>query len=260
MALEQKYASKDLIPANRAELYVERDGAFVLDVAGRDERDAKLDEMRKHNIELNKKLVEVGRRFEGIDPEAVRKLAAEKQALEEAAALKAGEFDKVLLARLAVSKAEQDKVLAAEKLEKAALHAELVSVRIDQVVANEATKRGLRPTALPDITARAKNTFRLVNGVPQAMENDGQTVRVGKDGLTPLTMAEWLDAQVSEAPHLFEGNAGGGAAGNITGGGASGRAVMGRNPFKRDAGWNVTEQMALMKTDPQLAARLKAAA
>ena len=29
MALEQKYASKDLIPASPAELYVERDGAFV---------------------------------------------------------------------------------------------------------------------------------------------------------------------------------------------------------------------------------------
>ena len=49
-----------------------------------------------------------------------------------------------------------------------------------------ATKRGLRPTAIPDITARARTVFRLVDGAPRAYEADGQTVRVGKDGITPI--------------------------------------------------------------------------
>ena len=31
-----------------------------------------------------------------------------------------------------------------------------------------------------------------------------------------------------------------------------------KNPFRKDT-WNITEQMKLMKSDPQLAARLKAA-
>ena len=71
-----------------------------------------------------------------------------------------------------------------------------------------------------------------------------------------MTLEEWLDTQVSEAPHLFESNAGGGAAGNGSGG-VGHRSV--KNPFTKE-NWNLTEQMKLQKTDPQMAQRLKAAA
>ena len=98
--------------------------------------------------------------------------------------------------------------------------------------------------------------FKLVNGAPRAFEADGTTVRYGKDGVTPMTLEEWVDAQVSDAPHLFESNAGGGAAGNASGG--SGNRPV-KNPFRKET-WNLTEQMKLQKSDPGLAARLKAAA
>ena len=100
--------------------------------------------------------------------------------------------------------------------------------------------------------------FRLVNGVPTAYEADGTTVRAGKDGISPLNLEEWVDALVSDAPHLFESNSGGGAAGNTSGGGG-GHRPQGKNPFRRES-WNLTEQMKLIKSDPQLAARLKAQA
>jgi hypothetical protein len=122
-----------------------------------------------------------------------------------------------------------------------------------------ATKKGLRPTAIPDITARARSVFRLVDGAPRAYEADGQTVRVGKDGITPMTLDEWVDLQVADAPHLFEANAGSGS-GNTNGatnGVGGGRSV--KNPFRKET-WNVTEQMKLVKSDPHLADRLKAAA
>ncbi len=84
-----------------------------------------------------------------------------------------------------------------------------------------------------------------------------------EDGITPMSLEEWVDLQVSEAPHLFEANAGGGAAGDGSGGAAGsgpGRANRSvKNPFRKET-WNLTEQMKLMKSDPQLAARLKAAA
>jgi hypothetical protein len=91
------------------------------------------------------------------------------------------------------------------------------------------------------------------------LEADGQTVRQGRAGA--MTLEEWVDLQVSEAPHLFEANAGGGAPGGGTPGtgGAGKPGIAGRNPFRRET-WNLTEQMKLQKTDPQLAARLKAAA
>ena len=142
--------------------------------------------------------------------------------------------------------------------ERDALNSRLVTIQIDQGVVATATKRGLRATAIPDITSRARSVFRSVNGVPTAFESDGQTVRVGKDGTSAMNLEEWIETQVSEAPHLFEGNAGSGAAGNGSGGVGGGNR-SGRNPFRKET-WNLTEQMKLQKTDPALAARLKAAA
>jgi uncharacterized membrane protein YgcG len=162
-------------------------------------------------------------------------------------------------------KGDFDRQLGTVAGERDALNSRLVAIQIDQGVVAAATQRGLRATALLDITARARGVFKLVNGVPTAFEADGESVRVGKNGVSPMTLAEWVDAQVSEAPHLFESNAGGGGGGatsqygNGSGGGGGAASHAGRNPFKREH-WNLTEQMKLQKTDPALAARLKAAA
>ena len=254
MGLKYKYKSKDEVPAEQAALYAEREGEWVLDCDGVAEK-GKLDEFRANNVALLKQVEELKKRYEGIDPEEVRKLTEEKQRLEEERQLKAGEVEKVLENRIRGLKAEWEKQVAALSAERDALSGRLTTIQIDQGIVGAATKRGLRPTALMDITARARNVFKLVNGVPRAFEADGVTVRYGKDGVTPMSLEEWVDTQVSEAPHLFESNAGGGAAGNGSGG-VGQRA----NPFKRGPEWNLTEQMRLLKTDPGLAARLKAAA
>jgi hypothetical protein len=260
MALKLKFKSKDEIPADQQALYVERDGEWTLDVDGGAVERAKHDEFRNANIALKKELEEQKRRFEGIEPEEVRKLAEEKRQLEETQQIKAGEVEKVYENRLKTARADWDKQFSAVTAERDTLNTRLTSIQIDQGVITVATKKGLRPTAIPDITGRARNVFRLVNGAPTAFEADGKTVRVGKDGITPMTLEEWVDLQVGEAPHLFESNAGGGAAGDASGGGAATRATKSvRNPFRKET-WNLTEQMKLQKTDPQLAARLKAAA
>jgi hypothetical protein len=246
MPLKYKYANKQEIPAELQPFYVEREGAWLLDADGVVSQ-ARLDEFRQNNIALTNQL----KRFDGIDPDAVRQLADEKRKLEEAAQIKAGEVDKVVAARL---KAELDKIHAPVVAERDALHGRLTAIQIDQAVVNEATKRGLRPTAITDITSRARMTFKLVDGVPQAF--DGEKMRTGKDGVSPMTLAEWVDALVSDAPHLFEANAGSGAAGSGSGG-AGNRSV--KNPFRKES-FNLTEQMKIQKTDPALAARLKAAA
>jgi hypothetical protein len=257
MALKFKYAKREEIPAEQAALYVERDGAFYADVEGATEK-AKADEMRTHNIELRKQLEELTARFEGIDPEEVRRLAEEKRQLEEEKQLKAGELDKVVENRIKGLKSDWDKQLSAVTSERDSLTSRLTAIQIDQGVLTSATKRGLRPTAIPDITARARTVFKLVNGAPRAFEADGSTVRYGRDGVTPMTLEEWVETQVADAPHLFESNAGGGAAGNGAGGAAGSQRSV-KNPFRKES-WNLTEQMKLQKTDPQLAARLKAAA
>ena len=251
MPLKYKYATKQEIPAEHQSIYVERDGAWLLDADGVVSQ-AKLEEFRANNIALSNQL----KRFEGIDPDAVRQLADDKRKLEEAAQIKAGEVDKVIEARLKAARAEWDKQHGVVVAERDTLTGRLTAIQIDQAVVTEATKRGMRPTAIPDITSRARMNFKLVNGVPQAFEADGQTARMGKDGVTPMTLAEWVDALVSDAPHLFEANAGGGAAGS--GGGAAGNRSV-KNPFRKES-FNLTEQMKIEKTNPALAARLKAAA
>jgi hypothetical protein len=256
MALQFKFNSKAEIPTDHLSLYTERDGAWVLDVDGAVEK-AKLDEFRNTNVALIKERDELKQRYAGIDPDEVKALAEEKRRLEEAQALKAGEVEKVVENRIKGIKADLDKQVSTLSAEREALTARLTAIQIDQGVITVATKRGLRPTALTDITARARSVFRLVNGVPTAFEADGKTVRYGKDGLTPMTLEEWTDAQVAEAPHLFESNAGGGAAGNGSGGVGTRTTV--KNPFRKET-WNLTEQMKLTKSDPHLAARLKAAA
>src|SRR5215813_6183610 len=103
----------------------------------------RVDEVRASNIALASQLAEQKKRFEAIESEQVKAITAERDAL----------------------------------------NSQLTAIQIDQGVTTVATKKGLRPTAIPDITARARNVFRLVNGAPTAFESDGRTVRVGKDGM-----------------------------------------------------------------------------
>src|SRR5512142_1751248 len=92
MALKFKIKAKDEIPADQQALYVEREGAWVLDVDGAVDR-SKLDEFRANNIALSNQLAEQKKRFEGIDPEQVRKL-------EEQQALASGQIEKVIEGRV----------------------------------------------------------------------------------------------------------------------------------------------------------------
>ena len=255
MSLPYKTKTKDEIPPELQRFYVEREGVWVLDLVGGVDK-ARVDEILAANATLTKRIEDHEHRFQGIDPDEVRKLIEDKRKLEEAQQLKAGEFERVLESRVTTVKSTLEKQLGVVAAERDSLHARLSSIQIDQAVLTEATQRGLRPTAIPDITARARSTFRLVNGTPQALAADGQTARVGRDGLTPLTVAEWIEQQLAEAPHLFAANAGGGAAGDGSGG--AGTQTV-RNPFRKET-WNLTEQMKLQKTDPALAARWQAAA
>ena len=101
MALKTKFKTREEIPTELQPHYVEQAGEWVLDHDGK----AKLEEFRANNIALSNQL----KRFDGIDPDAVRQLADDKRKLEEAQQLMAGEVDKVLATRL---KAELEKVHA----------------------------------------------------------------------------------------------------------------------------------------------------
>jgi hypothetical protein len=80
MSLKFKCKSKEEVPTELQSLYVERDGAFVLDVEGVVDR-ARVEEVRASNIALTSQLAEQKRRFEGIESEQVKAIAAERDTL-----------------------------------------------------------------------------------------------------------------------------------------------------------------------------------
>lgn len=247
---------KDLAeaPEGARPYYVARDGSYFLDVEGKVDK-ARLDEMRAHNIAANNELTEWKARFEGIDPVAVKALMAEKAKLEAEAAGRGGDVEKVVSARLKAAETEWQKKLDSATAERDQVRERLERGELEGVVLKEGAALKVRASAIPDLLGRARGVFRFVDGQPRAFEADGKTVRLGRDGVAPLGLAEWVGGLLSEAPHLFEGNAGGGAAGTGAGG-AGGR----KNPFRRGAEWNLTEQMRLLQSDPGLAASLRASA
>ena len=169
MALKLKFKSKDEIPAEHVSLYVERGGAFVLDAEDGVEK-AKLDEVRMHNVTLQKQIADLNERFEGIDPDQVKALMAEKQKLEEAKHLKEGEVEKLVESRTRSLKSDLEKQVGGLKSERDAVMSRLVEIEINQGVTLAPTKRRLRPTAIPDAVARARKVFQLVakNGLPHS--------------------------------------------------------------------------------------------
>jgi hypothetical protein len=113
MALKFKAKSKEEIPAELQSLYVEREGACVLDVEGVVDK-ARVEEVRNTNASLTSQLAEQRKRFEAIESDQVKAIAAERDTL----------------------------------------NGRLTAIQIDQGVITVAAKKGLRPCAIPDITAR----------------------------------------------------------------------------------------------------------
>jgi hypothetical protein len=254
MKLKYRYETKDLIPAEHLPHYEEREGVWHLEVEGAVDK-SKLDDFRANNIALLKERDELKQRFDGIDPDQARAWQAEKARLEQEQAAAAEKLVEAGKASVRAELEERINVLASER---DALNERLFGIHIDQVVLAGALQKGLHQVAIPDITARARATLKMVDGAAVVMQPDGVTRLPGKDGLTPMTLEEWLERQRSEAPHLFNAYAGGGATLKTSGGGAHAHLSV-RNPFHKDT-WNLTEQARLQKTDPQLAARLREAA
>lgn len=143
MTLKFKIKWKDEVPAEHFSLYTKRDGAWHLDLDGAVEK-AKLDEFRHSNAALAKERDELKQRFDGIDPEQVRALLADKDKLEQEKQLKAGEVEKVIKGRIKGIKTDLEKQVGSLTNERDALTARLTAIQIDQGVITGATKRGRR--------------------------------------------------------------------------------------------------------------------
>lgn len=204
------------------------DGKFHLSVEGVEDVSGLKSALQKER-EANKEMKGKMAAYEGIDPEKAQEALKKLRDIEEKKLIEAGELEKVLENRTKIMR--QDHQAQVDQLTKRAEAAEADSDKTRKLLATAIIERGItdavneigqpRKGAIIDIIQRGRQTWRLdENGKPVAYNDDGTTI-YGKDGKEPISMKEWAQKLLEQAPHLFEESRGGGARGSIVGGDGS---------------------------------------
>jgi len=225
--LRKTYATQADIPeairdhytdtGNGWQLQLEADEGPAVDLA-------RYREMRDNNIKMKAQLEELMNEQEQIRGQ-YQTMLDKAQGEEEAQLLKSGQFDEVLERRTQAIKSEYQRQLEdlhqqreAAEADKAAARQRFGSVYLGEQLATalERKKLRLRPTARADLLTRAGSTFEPNDTLDKLVAKDAV------DGLgQELTIDDWLDRTVTEAPHLFDGGDGGGARPGGAGGGGA---------------------------------------
>lgn len=232
MALKAILKSLEGLSDEVKKLYVKKGDEYRLDVEDLPE-DPKLAEFRDNNRKLNKDLTDAKeelKKFEGIDVTKYKEYEATQQKIKDGELIKAGKIDELLNSKLDPIKKEFQTQLDVAKKENQQLNSQLETLTIDNKLTELGTKKGLRPTAIDDMIARGRKIFRLKDGKPAALGQDG--AQILDRGGNPVTMDTWIDSLATDAPHLFQSSNGGGANGN-NGNGNGKSKTMSRADFDK---------------------------
>lgn len=258
MPLKFKYKAESDIPAEHKSFYTKKGDVWQLDAEGAEDAE-RFAEFRDNNVSLLKALgatsIEDAKTkaaaMKDVDPARYRKLVEDAEAAEQKRLKDAGKLEEAHAQQVAALKKAHAEELARVTGEKATLQTRLETLLIDGSVQSEAVKKGVRPTALVDVTTRARNVFALDGDKVVAKQGDKAMFNTKGE---PLTIGDWLDSLTADAPHLFEGSKGGGSGGG--GGGTGNFGGLTYNPFDPKT-LNRTEQARLKRTSPELAKRLE---
>jgi DNA repair exonuclease SbcCD ATPase subunit len=239
--LKKFVKSLDEVDEKYRDLYEEADGGFRLKVDDKEDRE-KLNEFRSNNTRMKKKLEELEaqmKQFEGLDPskrEDYQKALDQLNEMKDKALLDEGKVEELIERRTKTMREQFDKEIkaktqAVERLtqEAQAMKAKLRSISIDTAIRNAISEVGsLRPSAIEDVYNRARSVWDL----------DEEGNLVGKDLFdekgNPMTMTQYAQKLLQDAPHLFEastGGDGGGGRKNNSGGSAS-KVLRGSDPIE----------------------------
>jgi hypothetical protein len=190
------------------------DNKYYLQVEGVVSKE-KLEEFRNNNISLSKKLEE----YKDVDPSKYRELV-KMEASGKFKGKSPEEVDQMINERVTTMRTEYETNLTTLQKDNEAKTAQLSLLLVDNVVRDAATKNNVTGPAIDDILLRAKTVFKLIDGVPTPHDEKGSIV-YGKDGTTPMSVADWVGNLRKTAPHLFPGSSGGGAQGSRNAGAAN---------------------------------------
>lgn len=192
--------------------------------------------LKAKNSDLISRLSKAGdelKRFEGIEPEAVRAMLSKFSNDEEAALIAKGEIQQVLDKRTERMKGDFTKQLEAERgnvKRYQDANRKLADRALSEAIVKAASKAGALPEALDDIVLRAKASGWSVSEDGDIVAvRDGEVV-IGKDGKTNLSPAEWAESLRETAAHLWPKAQGAGATGSGNAGG-SGKKSITREQF-----------------------------
>lgn len=210
MSLKMILDSIDGLVPEIASMYKKDDasGKYKLQVDGMVPRDS-LDEFRNNNIELKKQLQQYT--DAGLTVEEAIKAKKLADDLRDKKFIEAGDIEGLVAERVKpiVSEANQKVEQLNSQLAKA--NESLSVLMIDNNVRAVASKSGVVSTAVDDVLLRARSMFTIDDGKVVAKQ-EGKII-YGKDGVTPLSVDEYISGLTKTAPHLFASSEGTGARG-----------------------------------------------
>jgi hypothetical protein len=221
MALKAVVESLDAVPEIHRTLYIQTDdGKFKLDAEGVEDVSGLKSALEKERAERRQARADL-EKFKDIDPVKYHDAVARLNAIDEKELIDKGDLDKIVESRVKALKDRLEGELTNERTSKQTMQQRLEELLIDSEVQRESLPLVV-DTAMGDVVRRAREIFSIVDGHSVPMR-DGKIV-YGEDGVTPLTIRDWLAGLAKTAPHLFKQSQGGGAGtggGRGTGGGSS---------------------------------------
>mgnify|MGYP003108781736 CR=1 FL=1 len=278
--LNKRVKNLDAIDEKYQDLYVqdEQSGDFVLDFVDADAK-AQVDEFRNNNRALNRQLEEMKSEIDkysalgDVTPEDIsglldaRKMAerASQDELLKEIMLPDGSVDRERIRSYADKQFEGERKEMQRKYESLSSEKEELDTLLFEAkdafqtqVRNSGIRDAIdgvarvREGAMDDILSRAERQVGFTEQGDMVVWDGNGEPRYGNKGGQYMTPQEWVGELVENAPHLFEGRVGGGAAGDggRPKGPNSGPVVDGNNP--EDLGRNfkaILEGKAAIRND-----------
>jgi hypothetical protein len=243
MTLKAKLSADEhaaLDPSLKA-FYKQSGDGFLLDAEGVEDvtgLKSALDKERSNRRSESEALRLLQDRVKDLDLDKAREMlqAAEQNDVEKL--IKAGKLEEVIQKRTdkmrrdheaELSKLQADLKAASEAA--STLTTELGETLLRSEIAQQAPLKAIRPTAIPDVIARARGVYKVEEKKLVPYKPDGSPF-YGKIGNKLIEIPEWLDSLQEEAPHFFEASKG---TGTPAGGGRPGLPGQGLTLSRDDA-------------------------
>ena len=184
-----------------------------------DEEVAGLKAKNEELIAEKRKIQEMLKNFEGLDPEKAKEALQFLENNEAAQLIKEGKIDELIEKKTSAIRSEYEKKLEElnaqlqEYSTKAETYENMYKTKmIEDSLREAAIKANVRPEAIPDILLRGRMIFSLAeDGTLEARNEKGRLVKTD-DGKV-LTPSVWMEELKKQAPHYWPPSEGAGAHG-----------------------------------------------